>query len=581
MAITGLFACKWYFQALKHKITEVGGKNNLLLLLCITLLYTGGILINPDLNKGLKGWSTFGDAKIQLRESQGNKFIVAHTRNQQHDSVSQKLYLKKDNIYTFSAWIRVDGGNQVPITATFKTSSGFKHAASVVAESHCWSFLKGGVTVDDSGPVELYFESKDTSVDIWVDSVSLQPFTQNQWRSHQDQSIQKVRKSKVRMRVVDAQGKALPNATLSIQQNKLSFPLGCAINDNILTNQAYQNWFTSRSFTVTTFENEMKWYSTEKTPGKEDYSTADSMIQFAKRHNVLVRGHNVFWDDPKYQPWWLNSLSKRQFSSAVWRRLNSVVSRYRGQLIAWDVVNENLHNNFFESKMGNNASATFYNWAFRADPETTMFLNEYNTIENPGDGKATPRMYLQKLREIQGFPGNYKGKMGIGLEAHFGTLNIAYVRSAIDVLAATGLPIWITELDVQSSPKQAIYLEQILRELHSHPGVKGIVIWSAWRPQGCWQMCLTDNNFKNLPTGDVVDKLMHEWGYQNRVVLSGTTDASGFYETSLFHGDYEVKISHPEVISSSFSQSLNVAPKLDEHYATQRRSAPLLIQVHS
>lgn len=29
-------------------------------------------------------------------------------------------------------------------------------------------------------------------VEIWVDSVSLQPFTQEQWRAHQDEAIEKV-----------------------------------------------------------------------------------------------------------------------------------------------------------------------------------------------------------------------------------------------------------------------------------------------------------------------------------------------------------------------------------------------------
>ena len=64
--------------------------------------YRGGIIINPEFDDGLKGWSNFGNAKIQHRESHGNKFIVAHTRNQPYDSVSQKLYLQKDNIYSFS-----------------------------------------------------------------------------------------------------------------------------------------------------------------------------------------------------------------------------------------------------------------------------------------------------------------------------------------------------------------------------------------------------------------------------------------------------------------------------------------------
>ena len=64
--------------------------------------YGGGIITNPEFDDGLNGWSNFGDAKLQSRESQGNNFIVAHSRNQTYDSVSQKLHLQKEHIYTFS-----------------------------------------------------------------------------------------------------------------------------------------------------------------------------------------------------------------------------------------------------------------------------------------------------------------------------------------------------------------------------------------------------------------------------------------------------------------------------------------------
>ena len=64
--------------------------------------YCGGIIINPELNDGLRGWSTFGNAKIEQRVLEDNKYIVAHSRNQPEDSISQKLYLQKDKLYTFS-----------------------------------------------------------------------------------------------------------------------------------------------------------------------------------------------------------------------------------------------------------------------------------------------------------------------------------------------------------------------------------------------------------------------------------------------------------------------------------------------
>ncbi|KAM5549652.1 endo-1,4-beta-xylanase 5-like [Rosa sericea] len=520
--------------------------------------YGGGIIINPELNDGLKEWSIFGNAKLQHIESHSNKFLVAHSRTQPHDSMSQKVYLQSDMLYTFSAWIKVNTGSDVPVAATFKTASGFKRAGEIIAESNCWSMLKGGLTVEASGAAELYFESKNTSVEIWVDSISLQPFTEKEWKSHQDRSIAKNRKSKVHIQAVDAEGNPLPNATISIQQNVPSFPFGCSITKLILNNPAHQNWFTSR-FTVTTFGDEMKWYSTESIQGREDYSVADAMLQFAEENNIVVRGHNVFWDDPQYQLSWVKSLNTRQLINATYKRLNSIMQRYKSKLIAWDVVNENLHWNFFESRMVANASAIFYNWAIKADGETPLFLNDFNTIEESRDGASMPAMYLRKLREIQSFPGNSGGRFGIGLESHFNssTPNLPYIRASLDTLGVANVPIWITELDVASHLDQPFYLEQVLRELHSHPHIQGIIMWAGRGPKGCYRMCLTDENFNNLPTGDVVDKLLQEWGYRSSA--SFTADANGFFEASLPHGDYDMKISHSSATHSSMVHKLNVA----------------------
>ncbi|XP_050366316.1 endo-1,4-beta-xylanase 5-like [Argentina anserina] len=520
--------------------------------------YGGGIIMNPEFDNGLRGWSSFGNAKLQHRKLQGNKFLSAQSRSQPHDSMSQKVYLQADKLYTFSAWIQASGGNSVAVAAMFKTASGFVRAGEIIAESSCWSMLKGGLTVEASGNAELYFESKNTSVEIWVDSISLQPFTKQQWKSHQDQSIAENRKSKVRIQAVDARGNPLPNATISIEQKYPSFPFGCAITKLILDNPAHQKWFTSR-FRVTTFGDEMKWYSTENVQGHEDYSVADGMLQFTQQNNIAVRGHNVFWDDPQYQLGWVKALNQQQLESATNKRLNSIMQRYKGKVIAWDVVNENLHFNFFESKMGPNASAIFYNWAIKADAETPLFLNDYNTIEETRDEVSSPAKYLQKLREIQSFPGNEGGRYGIGLESHFATTpNIPYIRASLDTLGAAKVPIWITELDVSSKLNQPLYLEQLLRELHSHPQIQGIIMWAGRGPQGCYQMCLTDENFNNLPTGDVVDKLLREWGYW-ATSESFRTDSNGYFVASLPHGDYDVKISsNSSDVDSSRLHKLNV-----------------------
>lgn len=263
------------------------------------------------------------------------------------------------------------------------------------------------------------------------------------------------RKRRVKIQAVDREGNPLPNASISLRQWRPGFPVGCAINQNILNNVAYQNWFASRGFTATTFENEMKWYSTEQTQGRVDYSVPDAMMQFAGRHNLVVRGHNVFWDDERFQPGWVRSLSFRELYRAARRRINSIMSKYRGRLIAWDVENEDLHFRFFEARLGGRASGLFYNWAMKADGSIPLFLNDYNTIESRGDASSSPARYLQKLDEIRRFPGNSGGRFAIGLESHFGSPpDIAYMRSAIDTLGSAGVPIWLTEVDVSSMPNQ-------------------------------------------------------------------------------------------------------------------------------
>ncbi|XP_070048677.1 endo-1,4-beta-xylanase 5-like [Nicotiana tomentosiformis] len=260
-----------------------------------------------------------------------------------------------------------------------------------------------------------------------------------------------VRKAKVKIQAVDSQGQPLPNATVSLAQQKNNFPFGNAISQHILNNKAYQDWFTSR-FMCTVFENEMKWYANEKIPGQLDYNVADAMLSLVQKYNIKVRGHNVFWDNPQNMPLWARYLSPAQLSATASRRINSVMNRYLGQLIHWDVVNENVHFSFLEQMLGKNASDVYYKKANEIDSKAIPFLNEFNTLEHEFDGTSNPAKYLKKIKELRSH--GYNGPLGIGLQGHFVTPNLPYIRSSLDILASAGLPIWITELDVANTTNQ-------------------------------------------------------------------------------------------------------------------------------
>ncbi|XP_054793475.1 endo-1,4-beta-xylanase 5-like [Prosopis cineraria] len=512
--------------------------------------YEGGIIVNPGFDQSLRGWTVNGKGVIEVRISkEGNRFVVARNRTHPLDSFSQRIQLEKGKRYAFSAWVQL-GEETGTVSVVIRTNrSELVRGGHVIAQHGCWTLLKGGIVANFSSSVEILFESQNTEVELWVDSVSLQPFTKSQWRSHQDCNIERIRKSKVRFQIVHTNGTALEGTTVLINQIRSGFPFGCSINHNILTSKDYQTWFASR-FQYTTFTNEMKWYSTEIKQGEENYSIADAMLEFTKQHNIAVRGHNIFWDNPKEQPQWVKSLSSEELQKAAEKRLNSVVSRYKGQLIAWDVVNENLHFSFFEDKLGQNASAEYYSKAYKLDQKPIMFMNEYNAIEYSGDKAVIPEKYKKKLEGILSYPGSEGISVGIGLQGHFvsGQPNLAFMRSVLDSLATTKLPIWLTEVSVDKGPNQEEYLEEILREAYAHPAVEGIITFSGPAIAGFKDMHLVDENFRNTPVGDVVDKLLNEWKSGS---VQAKTDSRGFVDVSLFHGDYDVTVTHPVTKSST------------------------------
>ncbi|PON57774.1 1,4-alpha-glucan-branching enzyme [Parasponia andersonii] len=450
-------------------------------------------------------------------------------------------------------WVKIKGASSALIWASLKTETEtYNCIGTVLAKSGCWSFLKGGFTLDTPSNLSiLYFQnSDDRDISIKITSSSLQPFSDQQWRINQQYIINSKRKRAVTVHVSNEHGERIQGATISIEQVSKDFPLGSAIAKTILGNSPYQNWFVER-FNAAVFENELKWYATEPEQGKINYTIADQMLELIRANQIIARGHNIFWEDPKYTPPWVRNLTSSDLKSAVNSRIQSLMSKYKDEFIHWDVSNEMLHFDFYEQRLGPDATLSFYESAHKYDPLATLFMNEFNVVETCSDLNSTVDTYISRLRELK------RGGVsmdGIGLEGHFTVPNPPLMRATLDKLATLGIPIWLTEVDISNTldkTSQAIYLEQVLREGFSHPSVNGIMLWTALHPNGCYQMCLTDNNFQNLPAGDVVDNLLKEWQTGE---LEGVTDDHGSYSFYGFLGEYKVNVKYQNrAANSTFS----------------------------
>ncbi|KAL0365171.1 UNVERIFIED_CONTAM: Endo-1,4-beta-xylanase 4 [Sesamum angustifolium] len=303
--------------------------------------YGGGLVGNPNFDSGLDEWSVFGGGKVAVRKSK-------------------------------KAWLQLDKGKDI-VSAFLEIPNGQSIiVGSVIAKSGCWSMLKGGFTVHENMKAEIYFTSKNTQVELWIDNVSLKPFTRIEWQQQQNKSIDRIRKRKIRIHVISKEGLKLPGANIVVNQIRPYFSLGCSTAGTIINHKAYQDWFTSR-FTATTFNNEMKWYYTELYPGKENYTVTDAMVSFFKKNRIAIRGHAILWAAGNVTQPWVKILPPKEILKAAIRRTGSVVSRYLGDVIAWDVMNENLHYSFYEEKIRPNATAMFYQIARALDPQTPCF----------------------------------------------------------------------------------------------------------------------------------------------------------------------------------------------------------------
>ncbi|CAI9770072.1 unnamed protein product [Fraxinus pennsylvanica] len=225
-----------------------------------------------------------------------------------------------------SAWVQISEGKET-VAAFLKTPDQESIiVGSVIAKSGCWSMLKGGFTVDQNMKAQLYFL----------------------WSEQQKKSIEAVRKRKIRIHVHSHEGKKLQD-----------------IKD-------YQESFTPR-FTASSFNNEMKWYYTEEFQNQENYTVLDAMISFLKDHGISIRGHNILWDKPNMNADWVQNLTRQELLAAAVRRMGSLMSRYSGDILQWDVMNGNLHFSYYEDRLGPNASAMFYKIAQAIDPQVIQF----------------------------------------------------------------------------------------------------------------------------------------------------------------------------------------------------------------
>ncbi len=150
--------------------------------------------------------------------------------------------------------------------------------------------------------------------------------------------------------------------------------------------------------------------------------------------------------------------------SALKRWIRASVTRYPGKVRAWDVVNEPytdgspvLRNGtnttgdtyYWAEWLGRGYIAKAFNYAREYDASVDLFLNDYNLEFN--SAKLDSFVALANQLKMQGVP-----ITGVGTQMH---INVNTDKAGIDnmfiKLAATGLKVRISELDIRINPSNS------------------------------------------------------------------------------------------------------------------------------
>jgi endo-1,4-beta-xylanase len=246
-------------------------------------------------------------------------------------------------------------------------------------------------------------------------------------------------------------------------------------------------------------EGELKWRTLRPKPDQFNFQPGDWLADFARRHQLLLRGHTLVWHGS--MPDWLPQVATAQNAETLLtEHISRVVKHYAGQVHSWDVVNEAiwpqdqqpyaLRHTIWHRLLGADYIELAFKTAAAADPKAMLVYNDFGLDYDTWSGNQKRAAVLALLERLKtrGTPIH-----ALGIQAHLwgkdslSRFNPRRLRQFIRDVASLGLKVIITELDVADlhfpaplairdrlvAAAYADYLQAVLAE----PAVIAILTW--------------------------------------------------------------------------------------------------------
>jgi GH35 family endo-1,4-beta-xylanase len=378
------------------------------------------------------------------------------------------------------------------------------------------------------------------------------------WRAEAATRIDAIRKADLRVRVTDALGNRLPDAAVGVHMQEHEFGFGSAVaGDRLASTNPVQNTYKQKVeelFNLATVENHLKWPPWEGEWGLT-FSQANAIgaVNWLAARGIDVRGHVMVWPGYDNLPNSVKSIlnggvtpaEEEQLRTMIDAHIQDIGEQFAGQLVAWDVVNEERTNHDIMDQLpeGDHAMVDWFQAARAVDPQAKLYINEWGILSSSGDtNSSNQQQYYNTINYLK----NQDAQIdGIGFQGHFNETTLTGpegIWEILDHFQELGLDMQITEFDFDTDDEalQAMYTRDFLTAVFAHEGIDDFVMWgfwagAHWKPEAA----MFRNDWSIKPNGEeFLDLVFSEWWTDEDV----DTDEAGEALVRAFKGDHDVTV---------------------------------------